>query len=217
MKKFFLFAAAALAALTVNAKVYNFAGITANQITTDGTIGTYSMDGVDVPSVSQPDGVDINVTLAGLDGLVINYTQSAGKSKENILKFAEKYMQADGKNVILTFSGVTPGDQISLVVAAKGSTDANFTALNGATGSDQTATKIEKVEDYITVSFIAISDLVQIKETAGGFRIVSATVGAVQGIDNTNVDAKAVKFFENGQLVIMKNGVKYNALGTVIE
>ena len=37
--------------------------------------------------------------------------------------------------------------------------------------------------------------------------------GPGQGIDNTVNDAKAVKFFENGQLVILKNGVKYNALG----
>ena len=32
-------------------------------------------------------------------------------------------------------------------------------------------------------------------------------------ISNTAAESKAVKFFENGQLVILKNGVKYNALG----
>ena len=32
-------------------------------------------------------------------------------------------------------------------------------------------------------------------------------------ISNTAVESKAVKFFDNGQLVILKNGVKYNALG----
>ena len=32
-------------------------------------------------------------------------------------------------------------------------------------------------------------------------------------ISNIEVENKAVKFFENGQLVIIKNGVKYNALG----
>ena len=32
-------------------------------------------------------------------------------------------------------------------------------------------------------------------------------------ISNTAAENKAVKFFENGQLVIIKNGVKYNALG----
>ncbi len=34
-----------------------------------------------------------------------------------------------------------------------------------------------------------------------------------EGVENVNEAVKAVKFFENGQLVIMKNGVKYNALG----
>jgi hypothetical protein len=213
MKKFFLFAAAAIAALTVNATVYNFAGITAEQITTDGTKGTYSMDGKDCPSVSQPDGVDINVKLARQDGLVINYTQSAGKSKDNILKFAEQYMQADGKNVILTFSNVTPGSKISLVVSAKGSTNSNFTALAGASGADQAVEKIEKVADYKTIEFTATAATVQIKETAGGYRIVSATVENNQAVDNVNAEVKSVKTFENGQLVIIKNGVKYNALG----
>ena len=37
--------------------------------------------------------------------------------------------------------------------------------------------------------------------------------GSGQGISNTAIEGKAVKFFENGQLVIIKNGVKYNALG----
>ena len=32
-------------------------------------------------------------------------------------------------------------------------------------------------------------------------------------VSNTAVESKAGKFFENGQLVIIKNGVKYNALG----
>jgi len=35
-------------------------------------------------------------------------------------------------------------------------------------------------------------------------------------IENTAIEGKAVKSFENGQLVIIKNGVKYNALGAEI-
>lgn len=37
-----------------------------------------------------------------------------------------------------------------------------------------------------------------------------------QAIDNVEAGAKAVKTFENGQLVIIKNGVKYNALGVAL-
>ena len=35
-------------------------------------------------------------------------------------------------------------------------------------------------------------------------------------IDNTNADVKAVKVIENGQLFIIKNGVRYNALGVEV-
>jgi hypothetical protein len=37
-----------------------------------------------------------------------------------------------------------------------------------------------------------------------------------QGIDNTNVEMNAVKFIENGQLIILKNGVKYNVMGVIV-
>ena len=34
-----------------------------------------------------------------------------------------------------------------------------------------------------------------------------------QAVDNVNANVKAVKLIENGQIVILKNGVRYNALG----
>ena len=37
------------------------------------------------------------------------------------------------------------------------------------------------------------------------------------GINNTEEALKAVKSFENGQLMIEKNGVKYNAQGTILK
>lgn len=40
---------------------------------------------------------------------------------------------------------------------------------------------------------------------------------ATEGIDNTDAAIKAIKYFENGQLIIEKNGVKFNAQGTIIK
>jgi len=37
-----------------------------------------------------------------------------------------------------------------------------------------------------------------------------------EGIDNTAVDAQIIKTIENGQLIIIKNGVKYDVHGTII-
>ena len=53
------------------------------------------------------------------------------------------------------------------------------------------------------------------KETGDAFNVTDIVlVGNFStAISNTAVESKAVKFFENGQLVIIKNGVKYNALG----
>ena len=51
-----------------------------------------------------------------------------------------------------------------------------------------------------------ITDIVLVMEEDGG----------ATAIENTVMGEKAVKTFENGQLVIIKNGVKYNALGAEI-
>ncbi len=62
------------------------------------------------------------------------------------------------------------------------------------------------------------TDVIVTTDAAGG-TTYNFTVYYVDGDDtttaitNTEVEAKAVKVIENGQLIIIKNGVKYNALG----
>ena len=53
------------------------------------------------------------------------------------------------------------------------------------------------------------------KEAGNPFNVTDIVLvgNFTTAIDNTVMESKAVKFFENGQLVIIKNGVKYNALG----
>ncbi|MBO5618821.1 MAG: hypothetical protein J5902_02430 [Paludibacteraceae bacterium] len=231
MKKFFLFAAAAVAALTVNAKVYNFAGIQSTAITVDaqGAVSTYTMDaGTEkeqtIPSVNYTStvGALMHVSIAGMEGLELQYkngSETEAKTKNNILKFADDYLQTDGKNVVLVFSGLEFGDEIALLVAAKGSTAAVF-AAEGAVADDANPASVAKaasLEEYVTLKFYAEGSEVSIKETAGGYRIISATIGGgEQAIDNVNANVKAQKVFENGQLVIIKNGVRYNALGAAL-
>ena len=45
---------------------------------------------------------------------------------------------------------------------------------------------------------------------------VSVTYPKATAIDNTEAVENVVKTFENGQLIIIKNGVKYNAQGTIV-
>ena len=53
------------------------------------------------------------------------------------------------------------------------------------------------------------------KETGAAFNVTDIVLvgNFPTALSNIAVESKAVKFFENGQLVIIKNGVKYNALG----
>ena len=61
------------------------------------------------------------------------------------------------------------------------------------------------------------------KQGGGGYANVEAQTlkfyvkkSSTTAIDNTEATESAVKFFENGQLLIRKNGVVYNAQGTVV-
>lgn len=53
------------------------------------------------------------------------------------------------------------------------------------------------------------------KESGAAFNVTDIVLvgNFPTALSNTAVESKAVKFFENGQLMIIKNGVKYNALG----
>ena len=217
MKKVLLFGAAILTAMSMSAKVYNFGGIQASDITTDGTIGTYTMDGVEIPSVSAGADADINCTLNGMEDLVINYKNSSGK--DNILKFAADYLQADGKNVILTFSNVTVGDEIILLVSAKGGTPSVFEAFSGCeadANNPASVGKIDELADYVQVKFTATASDVQIKETSGGYRIISATVGSTESAIQ-NAIAEKISF--NGNVISNVEGLNlsvYNVLGKLM-
>ena len=46
---------------------------------------------------------------------------------------------------------------------------------------------------------------------------LSITFPTATAIENTNAAVKAVKMIENGQMIIIKNGVKYNAQGAIVK
>ena len=56
------------------------------------------------------------------------------------------------------------------------------------------------------------------KESGAAFNVTDIVLvgNFPTALSNTAVESKAVKFFENGQLMIIKNGVKYNALGAAL-
>jgi len=70
---------------------------------------------------------------------------------------------------------------------------------------------------------IAVTGKLGVRTTSKGDRSIGFQAGATvekinnTAINNTTVAEKAVKMIENGQLVIIRNGVKFNAVGAVVE
>lgn len=105
-----------------------------------------------------------------------------------------------------------------------GAYDVNVFACN-ASGEKQG----EALKVLSTSHAGAITETLEIAEDVAGLRFERSTGqegilyfiefredGEATAIENTEAGVKAVKFFENGQLLIEKNGVIYNAQGTVI-
>jgi len=130
------------------------------------------------------------------------------------IEFVENYLNLD-----TVASGISPGQYKQNGVSAIAfQAYKNCTYLVGAAGSKMTCAGIVFVKGLNgTLSVKALGETIQ---EEGQDPVVYADVellqieGVGEGIENTNAAVKAVKTFENGQLIIRKNGVRYNVLGT---
>ena len=232
MKKFFLFVAAVAAAMTANAVVYDLAGMNfaqADLTVVNGTItDNASKSYFEVKNTA---GETVEMTIAQLPNIKFSYKNSAVKTAFKVYYITEGVndngkIQMDGNQRDITITGVTPGEKIVIWVNSKGSTGAQFvdgdkgTAFTGAVAVNPNAAGIatalpgkdNETEAY-EIELQAIASTVVIRETVGGYILHKIQVGAAQGVENIFDGAKATKIVENGQLVIIKNGVRFNALG----
>jgi len=179
------------------------------------------------------------VSVAGREDVTFRYKNS--QNQNATMKFAADFLQMDKKGFEVWIENVKSGDTIVFVVTAKGSTAPAFdetyssaSYLNPYQPEDYNdpcytdgmvlTTSDARVEDNYSgwqdlVYVVAEGghSKVRIKEKEGGYRLAKILVHAFRGedhaVDNVNATIKAVKTIENGQLVIIKNGVRYNALG----
>lgn len=231
MKKFFLFAAAVAAAMTINAQVYDLASMNfaeADLTVVNGTITDNASKSYF--EVKNNEGEAVELSIAQLPNIKFTYKNSAVKTAFKVYYITESNakgkIQMDGNQRDVVFSNVPVGARIVLWVNSKGSTGAQFkdsdkgTAFTGAVAVNPDAAGIasalpgkDNETDAYPIELMAMSNEVIVRETAGGYILHKIEIGDSQAIENTNADVKTVKTFENGQLVIIKNGVKYNALG----
>lgn len=225
MKKLFSLASALVVALAMNAQTYDFATLTFAESDFNLTNGTVTFDDAKgYYNIKNVAGETVVMTLAQIPNVEFSYKNSTEKDAFRVK--SENYVQMNGDQRDLTIKNVAVGTMITLSVASKGSTANSFadseTKGTGLTGCvlvsgnlTQPAKADAMVFEEITVQ--AIAPTVIIRTTAGGYCLNKLVIGTESAVENVNADAvKARKVMENGQLYIIKNGVKYNALGTVV-
>ena len=228
MKKFFLFAAAAIAALTVNAKVVDLTaiGTTIDQWTVgEATLNETESKPADGKYVYDIKGGVASESYINAEPNVVFQIKNGSDKAKAFVVYPGKCYEFGGKNGILIIKGTAAGDAIKLTVAAKGGTAANFKDAAGAYPKNAAAVSTDLTlpakgsegadeQGYVwkELEYQSLGGDVEIKEFDGGYRIKAIQIGATQGIDNVEA-VKAEKFYRDGQLIIRKNGVEYNALG----
>lgn len=233
MKKIFFFAATMMAAMTINATVYDLTTLTAESDWTIENATKNTKETTDTKLVYDLKAeVEATVTPSTLSSDITFVIKNSSDKAKGIVIPLGKGFEFGGKNGILKIENTKSGATIKLVVAAKGNTDANFadetnTYPKGAVAvtkdltcpAKSTGAEGADEDGYIwkTLEYTANDGIVEIKEFTGGYRIQSIEISGATANENVTAEVKAVKSIENGQLVILKNGVKYNALGTVVE
>ena len=242
MKKIFLFAAAAVAAMTINAQTVVVLNEVANYI--------------DFQALSESDAAMTSSVVTSTapyelanGSKLVGFQKSDGSEAENKWNVKESYNTTmptpnwDGVDSLKagTMFRAASGTTIELG-AFKTSAEGKLVVYYQPNGDSERG-----VEGYVYGESVTGKDLTgsgakidgirpayagEITLAAGNYDAGDVVIKLVvntsnifgvrieqlqgQGVENVNEAVKAVKFFENGQLVILKNGVKYNALGVAL-
>lgn len=227
MKKIFFFAALAVSAM-LNAQTYDFTTFDFQDSDLKVTNGSVEYnEKSSYFEVKNKANETVSLTLAQVPNVKFTYKNSGEKTAFKVSPL--KYIQMDGDQRDLTIEGLTPGTEITLSVASKGSTANSFedndnkgVGLTGCIWISGNKTQKAKVDGselvFEDVTVQAIASTVTIRTTAGGYCLNKIVIGggtsAVENIEGTT--AKATKVIENGQIYLLKNGVKYNVLGAQV-
>ena len=228
MTKFFLFAAAAIAAMTVNAKVISFAGIV-DKTDAETAVATFeaafNLTNITVAGkpnssstayyaeVTQKDATtDWETTTMKLKSdAQVYFAFKDGNANKVVMKYWADYAQPNGKAVALVISGLKVGDNVTINLKE---------ALNKEVAIEGATVESNNFESE-AISLTAMGSEIRVysKSVDGGsdakWKLVSVEVpGGSEGVENTNATVKVEKFYRDGQLIIRKNGVRYNVLGT---
>ena len=243
MKKFFLFAAAAVAAMTINAQTVVVLNEVANYIdfqalsVSDPAMTSHTVTSTDPYELANGSKL---VGFAKSDGSEASNAWNVKESYnttmptpswENVdsLKCGTMFRAASGTTIELGAFQTKAEGKLVVYYQPNGDSERGvevYVYNEKVSGKDLTGSgaKIDGIrpayagEITLPAGSYDAGDVV-IKLVVNTSNIFGVRIDQIQGAGVENVEnaVKAIKRYENGQLVILKNGVKYNALGTVIE
>ena len=244
MKKFFFFAAAALAAMTINAQEPNVVVLSevANYIDFQAlSVSDPAMTQATITSTAPYELANGSV-LKGF--LKSDNTEAENKwnvkesynttmptpTWENVdsLKVGTMWRAASGASIELGAFQTSAAGGLAVFYQPNGDSERGveiYVYGENVSGTNLTGSgaKIDGIRPayagYINLpagSYDAGDVVIKLITNTSNIFGVSIENLKGEGIENTDAAVKAVKFFENGQLVILKNGVKYNALGVAL-
>ena len=239
MKKFFIFAAAAMAALTINAQTVVVLNEVANYI--------------DFQALSESDAAMTASTVTSTDiytlpngSKLVGFQKSDGSEAQNTwnvkpsynttmptpawdgvdsLKAGTMFRAASGTTIELGAFKTKAAGKLVVYYQPNGDSERGVEVyVNGELVEGTNLTGAGNKIDGIRPAYAGEIDLaagtydagdVVIKLVSNTSNIFGVRIDELQGegVVNTKVGNKAIKVFENGQLVIIKNGVRYNAIG----
>ena len=241
MKKIFLFAAAVVAAMTVNAAEPNVVVLS--------EVANY----IDFQALSVSDAEMTKATVTSTNpyelangSKLVGFLKSDGKEAENTWNVKTSYNTTmptpawDGVDSLKAGTMFRAGSGTTIELGAfTTSADGKLTVYYQPNGDSERGVEISVYGEvvagtnltgsgvkiggirpayagYITLpagSYDAGDVVIKLVTNTSNIFGVAIEKLPAQGVENVDAAAKAVKTFENGQLVIIKNGVKYNALG----
>lgn len=225
MKKIFLFAAAVVAALTVNAEnaVWNFStwetgsGFT-NQVKDN--LGLYACAADAETQITNFGAINENSKtfddqFAGTQRFQLNgggYTSTAGFSATPTQRFV--YFDVNGNSTIKVWYLTGGSGERTLYIT-------DGTSIVGQNAHDGSSDKLIFEANYTGAAgkiFIFADKACNLyKIEASNVGTTSAFTPAGQGIINTNAAVKPVKRVVNGQVVIERDGRMFNLLGAEVK
>lgn len=181
----------------------------------DGTAQAYAIEGHALVASA---ALDTEITFDGTEAYVYAHY---GWDAEKGIKFAKKVDDASNMRIAKgntrIYMALPAAAEVDLTSGKGGARDVKI-FVNGVESS---VTKTAAANSAITISLSQSGDnFVMIDSNQdggdGGFIKMFVRSQVATGMEEIATE-KAVKFIENGQLYILKNGVRYNALGAVVE